>query len=92
MSKCRFSIQGRRARKSDRCLPLPGQAKLTVISPSAQPEVFYNRRHPATPGYHSPVQFLQDWITNQHEQKMAALERSPGRRKTDERSCPKAVE
>ena len=36
-------------------------------------EVFYNRsRRHSTLGYHSPVQFLQDWITNQHEQKMAA--------------------
>jgi hypothetical protein len=31
-------------------------------------EVFYNRsRRHSTLGYHSPVQFLQDWITNQHE-------------------------
>lgn len=36
-------------------------------------EVFYNRsRRHSTLGYHSPVQFLQDWITNQHERKMAA--------------------
>lgn len=36
-------------------------------------EVFYNRsRRHSTLGYHSPVQFLQDWITNQHEQKIAA--------------------
>jgi putative transposase len=36
-------------------------------------EVFYNRsRRHSTLGYHSPVQFLQDWITNQHEQKLAA--------------------
>ena len=36
-------------------------------------EVFYSRsrRHSAL-GYHSPVQFLQDWITTQHERKMAA--------------------
>ena len=36
-------------------------------------EVFYNRsRRHSTLGYHSPVQFLQDWITNQYERKMAA--------------------
>lgn len=36
-------------------------------------EVFYNRsRRHSTLGYHSPVQFLQNWITNQHERKMAA--------------------
>ncbi len=36
-------------------------------------EVFYNRsRRHSTLGYHSSVQFLQDWITNQHERKMAA--------------------
>ena len=36
-------------------------------------EVFYNRsRRHSTLGYRSPVQFLQDWITNQHAQKMAA--------------------
>ena len=36
-------------------------------------EVFYNRsRRHSTLGYRSPVQFLHDWITNQHEQKMAA--------------------
>ena len=36
-------------------------------------EVFYNRsRRHSTLGYRSPVQFLQDWITNQHEQKIAA--------------------
>ena len=36
-------------------------------------EIFYNRsRRHSTLGYHSPVQFLHDWITTQHEQKMAA--------------------
>jgi putative transposase len=36
-------------------------------------EVFYNRsRRHSTLKYRSPVQFLQDWITNQHERKMAA--------------------
>ena len=36
-------------------------------------EAFYNRsRRHSSLGYHSPVQFLQDWITKQHEQKMAA--------------------
>jgi putative transposase len=36
-------------------------------------EVFYNRsRRHSTLGYHSPVQFLRDWITNQHERKIAA--------------------
>jgi putative transposase len=36
-------------------------------------EVFYNRsRRHSTLSYRSPVQFLQDWITNQHERKMAA--------------------
>lgn len=36
-------------------------------------EVFYNRtRRHSTLGYHSPVQFLQDWITTQHERKLAA--------------------
>ena len=36
-------------------------------------EVFYNRsRRHSTLGYRSPVQFLQDWITTQHERKIAA--------------------
>ena len=36
-------------------------------------EVFYNRsRRHSTLCYRSPVQFLQDWITNQHGRKMAA--------------------
>jgi putative transposase len=36
-------------------------------------EVFYNRsRRHSTLGYHSPVQFLQDWVTKQHERKIAA--------------------
>ena len=36
-------------------------------------EIFYNRsRRHSTLGYHSPVQFLQDWITNAHQRKMAA--------------------
>jgi putative transposase len=36
-------------------------------------EVFYNRsRRHSTLRYRSPVQFLQDWITNQHGRKMAA--------------------
>jgi len=36
-------------------------------------EVFYNRsRRHSTLGYCSPVQFLQDWITRQHERKIAA--------------------
>jgi len=36
-------------------------------------EAFYNRsRRHSTLGYNSPAQFLQDWITKQHEQKMAA--------------------
>jgi putative transposase len=36
-------------------------------------EVFYNRsRRHTTLGYRSPIQFLQDWITTQHERKIAA--------------------
>jgi putative transposase len=36
-------------------------------------EVFYNRsRRHSTLGYNSPIQFLQDWITTQHERKIAA--------------------
>lgn len=36
-------------------------------------EVFYNRsRRHSTLGYHSPLQFLQDLITNEHKRKMAA--------------------
>ena len=36
-------------------------------------EIFYNRsRRHSTLGYLSPVQFLHDWITTQHERKIAA--------------------
>jgi putative transposase len=36
-------------------------------------EVFYNRsRRHSTLGYKSPIQFLQHWITTQHEPKLAA--------------------
>ena len=36
-------------------------------------ERWYNReRLHSSLGYRSPVQFLQDWITSQHEQKLAA--------------------
>jgi transposase InsO family protein len=36
-------------------------------------EAFYNRsRRHSTLGYRSPVQFLQNWITTQHERKIAA--------------------
>jgi putative transposase len=36
-------------------------------------EVFYNRvRRHSTLAYRSPIQFLQDWITNEHERKEAA--------------------
>jgi putative transposase len=36
-------------------------------------EVFYNRsRRHSTLGYKSPTQFLQDWITTQHERNLAA--------------------
>jgi putative transposase len=36
-------------------------------------EVFYNRsRRHSTLGYKSPTQFLNDWITTQHEQNLAA--------------------
>jgi putative transposase len=36
-------------------------------------EVFYNRsRRHSTLGYHSPVQFLHNWIMNEHERKLAA--------------------
>ena len=36
-------------------------------------EVFYNRsRRHSTLGYNSSIQFLQDWITSQHERKIAA--------------------
>lgn len=36
-------------------------------------EVFYNRsRRHSVLGYSSPTQFLQDWITTQHERKLAA--------------------
>jgi putative transposase len=36
-------------------------------------EIFYNRsRRHSTLGYQSPVQFLQDWITTQHERRIAA--------------------
>jgi putative transposase len=36
-------------------------------------EEFYNcsRRH-STLGYQSPVQYLQDWITNQHGRRIVA--------------------
>ena len=36
-------------------------------------EVFYNRsRRHSTLGYKSPMQFLDEWLMAQHEQKMAA--------------------
>jgi putative transposase len=36
-------------------------------------EAFYNRRRRhSTLGYRSPAQFLRDWITNEHEPKLAA--------------------
>ena len=36
-------------------------------------EVFYNRsRRHSTLGYNSSIKFLQDWITSQHERKIAA--------------------
>ena len=47
-----------------------GEAKMELFD---YIEVFYNRsRRHSTLGYHSPVQFLQDWITKQHERKIAA--------------------
>ena len=36
-------------------------------------EPFYNRRRRhSTLGYASPMKFLEDWISTQHEQKLAA--------------------
>ncbi|MGB4911539.1 MAG: IS3 family transposase, partial [Candidatus Dechloromonas phosphoritropha] len=36
-------------------------------------EVFYNRkRQHSTLGYQSPIQFLENWLSEQHQQKLVA--------------------
>ena len=47
-------------------------------------EVFYNRkRQYSTLGYKSPVQFLENWISEQHQEKLVAGNPPFGRRKTE---------